>query len=221
MLTWCFQVVDFGNFQRGTVTTAFSYLDLFLSSGSPRAMKAILSREEYQLACITTLYMAIKLSEPVEIDTAALVTLSRNVYTAKEFAVMERDILNALNWRLNGPTVLSFLEYFFAVIPSESLRSNPGWQVLNQICKQYAELSLNDYYFVTQKPSILAIAIISTSLAHISNDHICEAQRISFFTDIATASKINLHTLELSLAKNRLLSICNEFTYVESKPEVA
>jgi len=221
MLTWCFQVVDFGKFQRGTVVTAFSYLDLFLSSGSPRAMNAILSRDEYQLACITTLYMAIKLLEPVEIDTATLATLSRNVYTAKDFAAMELDILNALNWRLNGPTSLEFLEIFFATIPSESRRRDSGWQMLKQICKKYAEQSLSDYYFVTQKPSIIAIAIISISLAHISPDHLCEAQRISLFTDIATTSKINLQTLEITLAKNCLSSICNDFIHVESEPVVA
>jgi len=217
MLTWCFQVVDFGKFKRDTVVIAMSYLDFFLSSGTPRAMEVIENRKEYQLACMTTLYMAIKLFEPVEMDTTALAMLSRNAYAAKDFAQMEFDILSALNWHVHGPTVLSFLEHFFALIPTRSTRTNEAWKILQHISKQYTEIALGDYYFVTQKPSTVAIAIISTSLRHVSPDLFNEADRLSFFSNIFAASKINLRSQEIGSSRKRLASIPNELANVGFK----
>jgi len=215
MLTWCFQLVDFGKFKRDTVVIATSYLDFFLSSGAPRAMNAIENRKEYQLACMTTLYMAVKLHEPAEMDTTALAILSQNTYGAKDFAQMEFDILSALNWRVHGPTVLCFLEYFIALISTGSIQNKDATKILQHISKQYAELTLGDYYFVTQKPSTVAIAIIFTSLKHISPDLLNEIDRHSFFSNIATASKINLNSPEICLARERLPSIPNELANVE------
>jgi len=215
MLKWCFQVIDFGKFKRNTVVIATSYLDFFLSSGAPRAINAIKNRKEYQLACMTTLYMAVKLFEPVGIDTTALAMLSQNAYGAKDFAEMEFDILSALNWHVHGPTVLCFLEHFIALIPTRSIQSNEAWKMLQHISKQYTELTLGDYYFVTQKPSTVAIAIISTSLKHISPDLLNKTDRLGLFSNIATASRINLSSPEICSARERLANIPNELANVE------
>jgi len=218
MLTWCLQVIDFGKFKRDTVVMAMSYLDLFLSSDTPRAMDVIKTRKEYQLASMTTLYMAIKLHEPVEMDTNALAVLSRDIYEAKDFAQMEFDILCALNWRVHGPTVLSFLEYFIAIISPRPMRKNTSLDTLIHICKQYIELTLGDYYFVTQKPSTVAVAVLSISIQHIPLDQINETDRLCFFSKIATASKIDLNSQVICSSIERLASITGEFVNFESRP---
>ena len=105
MLTWCFQGADLGMYSRNTVVIAMSYLDRFLSSDTPKAMSAIKIRKNYQLACMTSLYMAIKLFEPYDMDTATLVLLSKNSFTALEFSEMEFDILSALSWHVHGKYV--------------------------------------------------------------------------------------------------------------------
>jgi len=218
MLTWCLQVLDFGKFKRETVVMAMSYLDLFLSSGTQRAMDVIKTRKEYQLASMTTLYMAIKLYEPVEMDTNALALLSRDTYEAKDFARMEFDILFALNWRVHGPTVLTFLEYFMAVISPRPVRKDTGFDTLTHICKQYVELTLGDYYFVTQKPSTVAIAVLSTGLRHIPLEQLNETDRFSLFSKIGTASKIDLNSQEIYSSIERLASITSETVDFVSRP---
>jgi len=219
MLKWCFQVADCGLCQRETVVVAMSYLDRFLSSGTPRARDAIKTRQKYQLASITTLYMAIKLFEPFELDIAGLAMFCKNAFQAKDFARMENDILSALNWRVHGPTVLSFLEHFFALIPTTSIQSNTAWQELLQRSKQYTELTLGDYYYVTQKPSTVAIAIISNSLKHIPHDLLDATDRLNFFLQIASASKIDIRSQEIILATKRMPSIPSQISDVQSNHE--
>ena len=218
MLTWILQVLDFCKFKRETVVIAMSYLDLFLSSGTPRAMDAIKNRKEYQLASMTTLYMAIKLYEPVGIDTNALALLSRNTYEAKDFARMEFDILCALKWRVHGPTVLTFLEYFMAIISPRPMRKNTGLDTLIHICKQYIELTLGDYYFVTKKPSTVAIAVLSTGLRQIPIEKLSETDRLTLFSKIATATKIDLTSQEICSSIERLASITGETGDFETRP---
>jgi len=217
MLTWCFQVADFGKFNRDTVVIAMSYLDLFLSSGAPQAMDVIKTRKAFQLASMTTLYMAIKLFEPVEMDTTAFAALSRNIYTAQDFVKTEFAILSALNWRINGPTTLSFLEHFFALIPDRSVSCIMIREVLIPICKQYLELTLSDYYFVTQKPSTVAIAVLSASLEHVSLNSFNETERCSLFSDISNALKVELNSSNILSAQKRLATISNEFVSTELK----
>lgn len=216
MLGWCFQVTEFANLKPDNVVVAMSYLDLFLSSGTASAMDAIRNRKVFQLASMTTLYMAFKLFEPVEINLLGFVMLGKNAYAAEDFVKMEFDILSALNWRINGPTVLSFLEHLFAVVPPGLVRGE-GMEILTDICKQYTEVTLSDYYFVTQKPSDVAIAIICTSLQHIPLDLIDEKGRRSLVLKISNALKIQCKK-EVLLATRRLASKSDKLVNVESKP---
>jgi len=212
MLAWCFQVADCGICQRQTVVTALGYLDRFLSSSTPRSIDAIESRKVYQLAFLTTLHLAIKLFEPIEIDITSLVKSSGNAFTALDIAEMEYTILSALNWRINGPTVLSFIDYFFAVLPTSLKSSDLAWKKVLQKSKQYTELTLGDYYFVTKKPSVVAIAVILNSLEHISPDLINARDRKNFLSQIANASRIDLWSKDIVLAKQHIERFPMEFS---------
>lgn len=218
MLTWCIQVIEFAGFNRDTIVMAMSYLDLFLSSGTPRAMGVIKDRKEYQLASMTTLYMAIKLNEPVEMDTNALAVLSRDLFAANDFARMEFDILTALNWRVHRPTVLCFLEHFIAAISPRPTRNNAGLDAFVRICKRYTELTLGDYYFATQTPSTVAVAVLSTGLRHIPLDQLSKTDRLGLFSKIAAASKIDLGSREIRRSTDRLASLTGEFVNFEPRP---
>lgn len=207
MLNWYFQTADCGVCERDTVVVAMSYLDRFLSSDTARAVDVIESRDKYQLASITTLYMAIKLMEQFKIKTTDLEELCKNAFAAEDFAQMEYDILSALNWRVHGPTVLSFLEYFFALIPTAtSMQNKVTWQILKQKSKQYIEFILGDFYFVTRRPSTVAIAIIVNSLKHVSYELLNEADRLNFFFQIMSVSEIDLGWQEITSATKRVAS---------------
>jgi hypothetical protein len=116
MCEWCYQVVDFCKFRRETVAIGMSYLDRYLCTPTGRA--ALCNRKLYQLAAMTSLYIAIKLHEPLEMETSLLADLSRGRYTELEFVDMKAKMLQAIHWRVNGPTCLAFAAHFLALLPS-------------------------------------------------------------------------------------------------------
>ena len=75
MCEWCYQVVDFCKFRRETVGIGMTYLDRYLCT--EKGKKALGDRKEYQLVAMTCLYIAIKLHEPLEMETSLLADLSR------------------------------------------------------------------------------------------------------------------------------------------------
>lgn len=83
---WSYQVVDHFDFSREIVCISLSYLDRFLSVR--RADQKI-----FQLAAMTTLYIAIKLYEPGTLKISSLIKLSRGYFTAAHVRSMEKTIL--------------------------------------------------------------------------------------------------------------------------------
>lgn len=160
MCEWCYQVVDFCKFRRETVAIGMSYLDRYLCL--PEGRSALCNRKEYQLAAMTALYIAIKMHEPLEMETSLLADLSRGCYGEMEFVHMEEKMLLALQWRVNGPTALGFVQHFIALMPS----SLGG--VVSEAIMDYAryqiELAISDHKFVSTKSSELALAAIMNSI---------------------------------------------------------
>lgn len=156
MCEWCYQVVDFCKFRRETVGIGMSYLDRYLYTIKGR--DALCNRKEYQLAAMTALYVAIKLHEPLEMETSLLADLSRGCYTEMEFVGMEQTILQALKWRVNGPTALGFVQQFMALLPSTVHPAVAN--VIMDYARYQTELAVSDHKFVATKPSELAFAAV-------------------------------------------------------------
>jgi hypothetical protein len=83
---WSFQVVDHFDFNRETVAISLSYLDRFVASRP-------VNRRTFQLAAMTTLYLAIKLFEPGQLKVNDLVKLSQGCFVAEHVVMMEESIL--------------------------------------------------------------------------------------------------------------------------------
>lgn len=167
MAAWCYQVVDFCEFNREIVEIAMNFLDRFIltSAGS----SVLHDRALYQLACMTTLYTAIKINEPEAISPSVVSELSKGIYTAQEVEVMEFHILNALQWRVNPPTVMSFVRQFLELIPEYAL-PEPVRTALYEVVKFQAELAVSDYGLIAVKPSTLAFTSIVNALESMKLD---------------------------------------------------
>jgi len=160
MCTWCYQLVDYFKFSRETVQIGISYFDRFLSTDQGRKLPQ--DRSAFQLACITSMYMAIKVHEPMELDVSLLCELSRGCYSVSEVIRMEQVILHALQWRLNPPTATSFVKHMFSLVTSSSIhdKNDRLRSALHQ-----AELSVFDYSFVFTATSFtIASAAVSNAL---------------------------------------------------------
>ena len=160
MCEWCYQVVDFCKFRRETVLIGMSYLDRYLCT--EKGLEALCNRKQYQLAAMTALYVAIKLHEPLEMETSLLADLSRGCYNEMEFVDMEQTILSALNFRVNGPTPLGFVQYFMGLIP-ETVHPTVAALVMDY-ARYQIELSVSEQSMVDIMPSEVALAAVLNAM---------------------------------------------------------
>ena len=83
---WSFQVIDHFDFNREIVAVSLNYLDRYLSSRP-------VNRKVFQLAAMTSLYLAIKLFEPTKMRMSSFIELSRGYFRPEHVTVMEEAVL--------------------------------------------------------------------------------------------------------------------------------
>ena len=114
---WVFDIVDRLKLHHETAIVAISYLDRVCSSTSSlRAAKARGDRNEYQLVAVSSLFIAIKILELNILSADMLSYITKNMYTQDEITSCEEDILDALQWKMFGPTSVQFVDYIIALL---------------------------------------------------------------------------------------------------------
>lgn len=83
---WSYQVIDHFDFSREVVSISIHFLDRFLSTRP-------VNKKTFQVAAMTTLYLAVKLYEPGTISMKSMLGLSRGYFTVKQMEDMEFAIL--------------------------------------------------------------------------------------------------------------------------------
>jgi Cyclin, N-terminal domain len=83
---WSYQVIDHFDFSREVVSVSIHYLDRFLATRS-------CNKKEFQLAAMTTLFLAIKLYEPGKLSMHSMIELSRGYFQVEQMIAMEMEIL--------------------------------------------------------------------------------------------------------------------------------
>lgn len=117
MVNWLCQISDALSLNRETVGLAMSLLDRYLSTSTDGAKQALADKHNFQLAAITTYYIAVKINEPVQLSIEMLVKLCRGFYESAAIVSMEQDILFSLEWRISAPTPLDFMRQILALLP--------------------------------------------------------------------------------------------------------
>jgi len=131
---WSYRVVDHFGYDRELVAAAMNCFDRYLvhtSASSGGTSKCIESRT-YQLAAMTSLYVAAKLhadrSERNQDDVTttkkkllritSFVQLSRDQFSSRDIAAMEQHLLEVLGWRVNPPTPILFVGHLLRIVPA-------------------------------------------------------------------------------------------------------
>lgn len=83
---WSYQVIDHFDFSREVVSVSIHYLDRFLATRR-------VNKKVFQLAAMTTLFLAIKLFEPGRLAMQSMTELSRGYFTVDQMLKMELSIL--------------------------------------------------------------------------------------------------------------------------------
>ena len=83
---WSYQVIDHFDFSREVVMISMNLLDRYLAART-------VNKKVFQLAAMTSLFIAIKLNEPGKLTMASMIELSRGYFRVDQMAAMEVSIL--------------------------------------------------------------------------------------------------------------------------------
>jgi len=169
IVVWCYSVVDRCNIARDIVAMSMELVDRFLSSTPPCSRMVqrdpLHDREQFQLVAIAALYTTIKANATVAIGSDVFAALSPGLYNVSDIEAMEWNILTDLEWRITAPTSIQMAECILTLIlPNAHLQETATWEcILDEVRRQLLD-AVRDYYFVTQRPSTVALAAIFNAL---------------------------------------------------------
>jgi len=147
MVEWEYKIVDYLGLARELVGIAFSFLDRFTA-------KCECDRKAYKLAAMTSLFMAIKIHNPRQFNIGALEKLSRGEFKSSHIAQMELIMLRTLDWRLNPPTVQSFINVW-------GNRMQEGkYDLAIERAHFLAEISIFDTLLASKERALIAFAAL-------------------------------------------------------------
>jgi len=200
MAEWSYDTVRSCAISREIACVGIQYFDRFLCTSSPRAEDALASRREFQLAFIACLVLAVKCRAGLQVDAAFVSgTLCQKLYDEGEVIGMERDVLSALQWRLNGPSPHEFIAGMVALLPPGAARVVEGGadgaalaERLTTLARKQAEVAMLDYATaLRQSPSSIAHAALMTAMQSIGSDAFRPLDRLTWMSDIdmVTGSK--------------------------------
>eukprot|EP00977_Amphora_coffeiformis_P029463 scaffold40835_cov191-Amphora_coffeaeformis.AAC.1 len=171
MCSWAFTVVKNFDIDKETVSVAFNMLDRYVVHEEKIPGAPEITREDYQLFAMTALYIAVKVLEPYprKIAVDALVVMSRDFYSGDDITHTEREMLKALNWNINPPTVLTFARNFMKSMENECDKLE-----MERICSLLSERIVADSFFVPLKDSVIGLACMmhATQLMGLPDDYV-------------------------------------------------
>mmetsp|Transcript_9376 Transcript_9376/g.13960 ORF Transcript_9376/g.13960 Transcript_9376/m.13960 type:complete len:252 (-) Transcript_9376:12-767(-) len=153
---WSYQVIDHFDFNREIVSISLSYLDRYLSTRP-------VNRKTFQLAAMTSLYLAIKLYEPSNLMMSSFIELSRGYFSTEHIVAMEEAILRALSWHVHPPTALTAVKHFMLLLPEDACHMSIFHEI-KELSRFLTELSVCDYFFVKQKATTIGLAALLSSI---------------------------------------------------------
>eukprot|EP00584_Thalassiosira_punctigera_P002114 CAMPEP_0172530356 /NCGR_PEP_ID=MMETSP1067-20121228/4110_1 /TAXON_ID=265564 ORGANISM="Thalassiosira punctigera, Strain Tpunct2005C2" /NCGR_SAMPLE_ID=MMETSP1067 /ASSEMBLY_ACC=CAM_ASM_000444 /LENGTH=316 /DNA_ID=CAMNT_0013314543 /DNA_START=279 /DNA_END=1229 /DNA_ORIENTATION=- len=168
---WCYQIVDTYDFNREVVSVTMAYLDRYLAT-------RVVDGRIFQLAAMTALYLAIKLFEPGKLRVSSLIQLSRGFFTAEHIVTMEQTMLEALKWHVHPPTPVAFCRDLVHLVSGE-VDADTRHDV-NELARFLTELSACDYWFVTKRPSSIALACVINAMDLQGPDRVDPKHKVEF-----------------------------------------
>jgi len=138
-------MMDFFEIDRSIVAIAMYYQDRYLGTEKGRAART--DRSIFRTVSVTSLYMALKLSQPGNrwnITSHAFAKLCQGAVLGDEINDMEIDVLFALDWYVNPPTPMKYAEALLELIFNVSSSSSSG--------SGSSSCTTREDYFVSKNP---------------------------------------------------------------------
>ena len=217
---WAYNIVDYFNYDRTLVFVCMNFLDRY-------AMKRRVDTKTYQLAAMTALFLVVKTYEPRSssriLDVGSLAKLSQSTFSENSIIAMELEMLQMLEWNLFPPTTHTFamnlsnillsIIYSIEDCPKPSLNAR---QEVEELSRFLTELSVCDYFFVTQNPSSVGIASLLIAVEVVGQEEYDPSLIQIFLQRLYHETSINGYSPEVQECKARLRSTYEEGGF--SKP---
>lgn len=102
------------HFNKLTLFLTIDYLDRYMCVEG-------IKKEQFQLVGLSCLLIATKIEEVYPIRVVQLVKYADNMYTPKDFVLQERTILKALEFRLNIPTIATWIDLYIQLAKEKTM----------------------------------------------------------------------------------------------------
>ncbi|KAL7541266.1 hypothetical protein ACHAXR_012027 [Thalassiosira sp. AJA248-18] len=204
MVTWIQQVQKTLSLSPETVWIAMSFFDRYLSSGKGKSLSVLKSRCKFQLASITSFYIAVKIYEPVVLGIDLLLQICRGRYAESDILCMEMDILSTLGWRVACHTPMDFVRHMLELLSSDKEVSSSGSLLLERACQKHLDYAITDIGFSCMKPSVVAISCLASSLTE--SDALSLTQKQTIWVQLSELCDFDLSSQEVIVAQQCLLS---------------
>jgi len=135
---------------------------------------------------MTSLYIAIKISDKVEVDLAILSKLSRGFYSAKDIKRCEEDMKDSLKV-FTVPSPTQFIRLILDLLPLSVLSNAHVMNKISTASFHQAKLLIQDYKYVPLRRSSLAVASIVNAFKNISQSDFSIDQRVQFLKIVSDA----------------------------------
>jgi hypothetical protein len=147
MYDWSCLVCDTFSIDREVAAVSFSILDRYVAKEDAESKNPI-TRSDFQLFSMTSLYLAIKILEPYprKLGVEALVDMSRGFYSKEDITSTENDILTSLNWLVNPPTSLAFSRLYWELLPASDVTER-----MQHASAALTEMAIVDGFFLSIK----------------------------------------------------------------------
>jgi len=152
---WFYNVVDHFEMKRETCFIAISFLDRYIKSVGKFDIIS-----EYRLASISSLYLAIKINEPIQLTALTFMEMSRGIFSAEDIITREGRILHILNWSVNRPTPQAFSQYYLHLLSTSMSLPQCSHRPVKEYSCYLIEISATDDFFIFIPSYAIAISSI-------------------------------------------------------------
>ena len=197
-------MMDFFEVDRSIAAIAMYYQDRYLGTEKGRAART--NRSIFRVVSVTSLYMALKLSQPGNrwnMTSHTFAKLCQGAVLGDEINNMEIDILFALDWHVNPPTPMEYAKALLELIFNDSSSSSGSG----------SSTTREDYLTATKNPRLLCDICGDEEL----REHIDIHDMISYQLEVALHDKrlfqvrsSAIGTAAVVNALNCIASICEE-----------
>ena len=208
---WYYDVSDHLEEPRDVPYVAMNLLERYIASGtvtSTELTPRTVEKKEFELAAITSLFLAVRVNGSSSLSIPDLLTMSRSPLDVKDIVSTGKEMLRTLSFDVKLFTPSDFLK---AMISLHSDTNDPLSIEIVECASYMCEISVSDQFFVGLPASKIAFAALKAVLDLPSTRRKMDAASLKrFLKSLQLETRLNPKSSEISLISGRLHAIYSQ-----------